>query len=120
MAVSARDCHPRLREAKLRADNVHNPLAFVVDIAEAHAKLPTVLFERSNHTLRHDVEERPLAVACGNDVIVGSEGSGRTRHLPSACAKCVEGIGYLANTEPWKAWEQSGNNSAQTPGKTRE
>src|SRR5262249_1921559 len=67
MRVAADDRHARLREAELRADHVHDPLAAAPGRIEGHAELLAVLAQRLELLLRQRVNRR---VVTGGDVVI--------------------------------------------------
>ena len=81
---------PGCVKPELRADDVHDALAVVVEAGEAKAELADVALERGHHVLGHHVEERPRPHLRGHDVIDGGEGAIGPRDLPAPQAQFVE------------------------------
>jgi hypothetical protein len=61
VAVAARDRHARLREAQLRADDVHDALLRRAEVVTADAEVAAVALEGDEHLLGHRVERRARA-----------------------------------------------------------
>jgi hypothetical protein len=93
MAVAAGDGHPRLGQAQFRSDDVDDALPVVAEAGQAHAELTAIALERRNHVLGHHIQERPLPLARGHDVVDGRERAIQERHLPAVGTQRVEGLG---------------------------
>jgi hypothetical protein len=78
MAVAARDRHPRLRQAQLGADDVHDALVLAARrtrSVELDAEFAAVALEHARHFLGSEVDERPLLDAGRHDVIDRGKGA---------------------------------------------
>ena len=62
MRIAANNRHPRQRQALLRADNVHNPLARVTSPKQTNAKLGAVALQRLHLRARNRVLNLALRV----------------------------------------------------------
>ena len=69
VAIAADERHPRLGEALLGADDVHDPLAGVVDVEEGHLELGAVSPATSPPAARRGGRPRELAPEGGHVVV---------------------------------------------------
>src|SRR5256886_14078242 len=66
MRIAAYDHHPRLREAQLGTDHVHDALTGRREIEQLDAELAGIRRERANLARRQGVGDGPRAIAGGH------------------------------------------------------
>ena len=90
---------PGLRQAQLRADDVHDALMAAGAIEETDAELAAVALDRAHHRLGLFVGERARLGVRRDDVIDGREGALRKQHLQAELAQHLERLraGHLVD-----------------------
>ena len=90
VAVAAHDGHARLREAELRPDDVHDPLAPAAGRVERDAELGAVPLERLELRFREQIRDRPLLR--GHVVVHRRDRQVGATHGASGHPEAVEGL----------------------------
>ena len=90
VAVAAGDGHARLRQAELRADDVHDALPVGAEVGEPDAELAAVVLERRHHPLGQLVGEGPALVQRRDDVVDRRVGAFRKRDRDAPPPQHVE------------------------------
>jgi hypothetical protein len=93
VAVAADDRHPRLGQAELRADDVHDPLVAVAHRREPDAELGGVAAQRLDLRPAHRVGDRLADVEGGDVVVLGRHRQVRPAYGPAGGAQAVERLG---------------------------
>jgi hypothetical protein len=90
--VSAHDKHSGLRQAKLRADDVHDALIVVPQRELANTELSAVVSQNGNLVRRHRVRDRAIDVLRRYVVVLGSKRQLGAPHGPASIPKALEGL----------------------------
>ena len=90
VAVAADDRHPRLGEAELRADHVHDALVEVAERVQPDAELLAVPAQRLDLGARDRVRDRLVPVEGGDVVVLGRQGEVGSAYGPAGEAESLE------------------------------
>src|SRR5579863_2021922 len=93
MAVTADDCHARLRKTLFGPYDVHDALVRAVRTVKGNAEIAAVLFELIDLRGGNLVQDRQTAIVGGDAVISGRDGEVGTANLQAALAKARKGLG---------------------------
>src|SRR6266404_327006 len=92
VAVAANDGLPGLRDAQLRADDVHDALLLAVQVKEAHAGFAAIFLERLELQARVGIDDGQRAVGGGDGVVHHRECKIGAADFASLGAQAREGL----------------------------
>ena len=92
MAVAAYDGHPRLGEAQLGTDDVHDALFGRAKVEQTHAELAAVAAHHFDLRPRVGIGDRLGAVGGRNIMVLGAEGAVERADFAPAVAQRLESL----------------------------